>query len=576
VSDGLSGLEKTGQARGDLKFQLFGVCLVLLSIWILYTALYSFVGITAMLFGKSNVMTPYWVKVWLLDILWASLSSYLFLTGWKICELDRDSFRRVIYLGIGWLIVYFLYLFLNELFYVRVYDARPESVMLSGKPWLRWLRHPLDRFLDNRILFIQAASFIIAIFVAGKHMSLHSGGKGTSDNSDVAGNSMNSFLLKISSWKLTMLIGVLVIMGIIICLPYTPLNRNDLTEEEKREFVDFRYVVKGSRLSPIKVKEYERRLLKDPDSFYLRSSLLGYYFGKQLTGAERRARKTHIIWLISKYPDGTLAGSPYAGALGSSEYDGLGEIEDLWRNKLRDKLNDTKIIKNFAQFEYFRNERMSEELLRKGISLQPRNSYWYSQLGMLLHYRIEKIYRSRKYISVEKDILETVDILSKAVKLNKRGDSFYELEELGDLYYWQGNNSKLEDVIRRLKRDSKNARLNYRGDAYQKACILSGKERMRSGDIKGAKDFLIKAVSTNMTTDSSPDLSLAQLFIDIGQKELVLSFLARAADLPSHEGYKEMIRKYIKDINAGIHVVMDETEAGYRDVFSREATQRHK
>ena len=129
----------------------------------------------------------------------------------------------------------------------------------------------------------------------------------------------------------------------------------------------------GRRLSKVDALQLERRLEQNPHDLSARGKLLGYYFHRasRLLGsaATIAARRRHIHWLISNYPDTDLAGmseitiDPTGHDLADRE--GYEAAKLLWDEQIEKQKGNTTILRNAARFVQLHDKELAESYLKE-------------------------------------------------------------------------------------------------------------------------------------------------------------------------------------------------------------------
>jgi hypothetical protein len=145
-----------------------------------------------------------------------------------------------------------------------------------------------------------------------------------------------------------------------------------------------RQVLEGMKLSEEDAQQLEETLKHSPEDLAIRAKLLGYYSSPHLRSEWINGiRQREILWIIEHHPEARLAGLPYTWLdpiLDSTTYqDGA----KLWKQQVSNHTNEPPVLRNAANFFQIHDRPLTENLLKKGAALEPKNPEWPNALGHL-------------------------------------------------------------------------------------------------------------------------------------------------------------------------------------------------
>ena len=129
----------------------------------------------------------------------------------------------------------------------------------------------------------------------------------------------------------------------------------------------------GRRLSRVDALQLEKHLEQNPHDLSARSKLLGFYFHRasDLLGnaATIAARRRHIHWLISNYPDAEVTGMPEITIDPTghdlADREGYEAAKLLWDEQIRRHKSNVTILQNAARFVQLHDKELAESYLKE-------------------------------------------------------------------------------------------------------------------------------------------------------------------------------------------------------------------
>jgi tetratricopeptide (TPR) repeat protein len=271
----------------------------------------------------------------------------------------------------------------------------------------------------------------------------------------------------------------------------------------------------GSELSEAEARELEKQVENNPDDISSRTRLLGFYFLKQTESETiRKLRGAHILWFIKNRPDSELAGTPYVQIDEVSD-PVYGEAKQSWLEQVQKDPSDSKILENAANFFTLTDKSESESLLIKGYEIEPSNYNWPNKLGDLYSLQHEFGKAFEQYEKAYGLPLNEFQKLSLLQELSKTA------VEAGDLV-------KAKTYAKELLTDAENSKFKWTNleDLHDGNMVL-GRVALRSGDLEGAKQYLLKAGEAPGSGNYSafgPNMSLAKDLLEKGETQTVLQY----------------------------------------------------
>ena len=146
-----------------------------------------------------------------------------------------------------------------------------------------------------------------------------------------------------------------------------PLNLPGIEAARKRRGQETSRAIslafQGTRLEKGLVEEYEKQLLDRPDELTSRIQLLGYYFVRQFSFPEEKARRSkHILWIIEHQPRTAIAFTPYIRL--ETDPPAYAHAKGLWLHHL-EQAHDVALIENAALFLSKNDRSLAQSIWRQ-------------------------------------------------------------------------------------------------------------------------------------------------------------------------------------------------------------------
>jgi tetratricopeptide (TPR) repeat protein len=144
----------------------------------------------------------------------------------------------------------------------------------------------------------------------------------------------------------------------------------------------------GSQIAPGAARQLESLLESNPQDFYARGKLLGYYYYQWTTAGEgpaRAARRRHILWLVKNHPEHPLATAyeaviePKGTSLADPE--AYQELRRLWMSHMEARPADVQIAGSVGKYFQLSDRELAERGFLRALEIDPRNGEYQWRLG---------------------------------------------------------------------------------------------------------------------------------------------------------------------------------------------------
>jgi len=140
----------------------------------------------------------------------------------------------------------------------------------------------------------------------------------------------------------------------------------------------------GNKISAEAIKDYEAVSRSDPADIGRRILLLGYYPQRKfVSDVARMARQAHILWIIERAPESSIAGSNFADLDEHTDGAAYELARQLWMSQIETHPENTAILGNAASVLTLCDKTKCGELLRRAKTLEPDNPRWTERLAHL-------------------------------------------------------------------------------------------------------------------------------------------------------------------------------------------------
>jgi tetratricopeptide (TPR) repeat protein len=345
----------------------------------------------------------------------------------------------------------------------------------------------------------------------------------------------------------------------LLCVAPSRVARARMPAQEQTQSTDKKKITDidvGENITAEDAKILEDSLINNPDSLYVHSKLIHYYFeaGISSRSSEFEAkREQHVLWLIEHHPEASLAGSPEAGMdiLGDQNgKDAFQRAKALWMQQIERHPDDLKVLHNAGEFLSLSDSKAALEVLQKAVDIDPNNPDTLELLART--YEHERI--------LAKPPEEKTALAVKALELRERElekveeplRSFALVQTTHDAYD-AGDMAKAEQYANELLKSVQGGAGSWdSGNAIFTGNIVLGRVSLRRGDIAGAKQHLLAAGETSGSPqlDSfGPSMTLAKELLEKGERDTVIAYLQSCAKF--WDMGRENLKSWIATIKGG-------------------------
>ncbi|MFK7778178.1 MAG: hypothetical protein QM501_08665 [Gimesia sp.] len=281
----------------------------------------------------------------------------------------------------------------------------------------------------------------------------------------------------------------------------------------------------GRKMTAEQAASVEKKVEQDPRDVDSRTQLLGYYSSKQYQDpAMRKAKQKNILWLIENAPTSGVLRSGFgqldATLDGAAYYQG----KQAWEKQLKEDPKNLKLLENSSKYFLLNDRELAKVSLQAAQVLDPENPKWPAALGQL--YLLEMMTNSLKVQRAA--AIKALEQLEIAYKLSTNMGQENLLKSLAKAALAAKETdkaTKYAEKMLRLKGSGWNS-----GNNTHYGNIILGKIALGAGDVKAAKQYLIKAGQTSgspQLNSFGPDMSLAKELLqkDEKEKDAVLEYL---------------------------------------------------
>lgn len=281
--------------------------------------------------------------------------------------------------------------------------------------------------------------------------------------------------------------------------------------------------MKGWELSEEAVAAYEEVLKEKPDDIDTRTILLGYYFKvKHRDRALAVNHENHVLWLVENFPEAEVLAVPEGGLNPFLNAKAYKKAKVLWSKHLKGDSKNLVLIKNASQFFMVSDTDKSEELLKRGAELAPKDSAWPLDLGHLF---------SRKMIGKRGEprrqaanaALKQFEV---AYKLSDKLGRDSILTSIGKVAFAAGQMDQAKKYGAKMLEPGDEKSWNY-GNKFYHGHHLLGRIALAAGNVQEAKNRLLEAAQTPGSPQLGsfgPNMTLANELLKAGEKEVVVEY----------------------------------------------------
>jgi hypothetical protein len=306
-------------------------------------------------------------------------------------------------------------------------------------------------------------------------------------------------------------------------------------------------------------QDLEKRVAEAPQDLAARAALLERYF-LDWTPEGRAARVRHALWVIEHAPESEIAGTPYAQLNHILEPADYERARALWLARVEADGTNPKILAHASSFLLLHDRSRAEDLLLRGIRLEPDNPEWRSRLGHL--HDLETRGAAPASAPAKAALERHEEALARTAGDHGR---YLALGDLADAALRAGENAKAREYALELLElaDSLPRCWNY-GNAIHDGHRVLGHLALLSGDSAAAREHLLAAGATpgSPQLDSfGPELTLAKELLAAGDRATVVEYLRLCERF--WKGRTPALRAWSAAIQAGRTPDLDRFEAPF-------------
>ena len=295
----------------------------------------------------------------------------------------------------------------------------------------------------------------------------------------------------------------------------------------------------GKSLLKAKAEELEAALRKEPEKIENRVTLIGYYTWNGRSSSDRQRLRAHVLWMIENHPEHAATAEPSLRDL-PDDPEGNVQILEVWNKHLQSRSDDLAVLKNAEKFYFGKDPAEADRLIHRISASEPNNREWPAELAQL--YRMFGIPGENIGNPAERALEEYRRVLeltkNPAARMALSGEMADAAFKIGDF----PAAAQLANIY--LKSPDRTA--------VQRANTILGRVALRTGDIAGAKQYLLDSADDGAARDiafSGPTLVLAKEMIEHGERDAVVEYLEHCLVLwPRGES---VLRIWIADIKNG-------------------------
>jgi hypothetical protein len=147
----------------------------------------------------------------------------------------------------------------------------------------------------------------------------------------------------------------------------------------------------GCRLSAEQANRAEERVRRNPADLLSRAQLVAYYYCRTNLNEPTKnpaAHLKHVLWLIQHHPECPVLGDGVAsldpGYTRWASREGYEKGKKLWLSTVARYPRNARIIANAADCCEYSDARISIDLWRRALALEPNNKEYAARLGSAL------------------------------------------------------------------------------------------------------------------------------------------------------------------------------------------------
>ena len=361
---------------------------------------------------------------------------------------------------------------------------------------------------------------------------------------------------------------------------------------------------KGRRLTAEQAQKLEEQLKGNPKDLSLRTQLLGYYHPKSFRSEDaRKARYTHVLWIIENHPEAAIAGQSEAIIHAVLDKENYQTAKALWLKQVDKHKDRATVLSNAARFFQLSDRERAASLFIKARTLEPKNPQWAQQLGQLYKLQaglgIQRSAEKRKEFSakalkqfedalkamktgiVSEDKLKAMKAkFEKATKTELESDDKFKammaefkkavtaeigrtalLPAVAAVALDAGELKKAEayanEMLTKAKTTNRKSGFPHypsfsSGNAVHHGNLILGRLALAAGNLTKAKKHLIEAGKTPGSAQLNsfgPNMMLAKELLEKGEKEIVLEYFQLCSKFWKMK--RDRLKQWTDDVEKG-------------------------
>ena len=276
----------------------------------------------------------------------------------------------------------------------------------------------------------------------------------------------------------------------------------------------------GRQLKPDEVQVLEAAVAKQPADLSARTKLLGYYFSQPSSKAAKALRPPHIFWIITNQPAAKIAGLPYCHLDPMLDADAYVQGKKLWLEQTKTWATNPAVLANAANFFQMHDRDLAENLLLQAQKVEPGNPERSEQLGHFyaLNAGTGKTGAAKSLAEYQRAQAADTNSSSRFYRLSDLAKQAFAADDLKIAEQYAG---ELLALAPKYPKD-----WNY-GNAILMGNTVLGRIALRQGQIKAAKEYLLKSGQTPgspQLNSFGPNMSLAKELAEKGETDAVIQY----------------------------------------------------
>jgi len=295
-------------------------------------------------------------------------------------------------------------------------------------------------------------------------------------------------------------------------------------------------VFSSGDLSHVETKKHEKQVQYDADITSIALLLNQYYNDEEIDKYHRL-----ILELIEKYPETSLIRGVLVRWDYSFSENLYAKAKRIWSTNIERNRNNVNVLINAAEFYSLLNEPFAEQYFLEVLKIEPECLECIERLADFYQTNLVNIekaiyyYKHALQIAINnKNDEARIRMLTHLCKLS------FDAEQFDDAFEYASECTSLDTNVGNLSVDC--------GDASHDGHHILGKIALKNERIDEAKKHLILSLQVKggrFLNEIGPHLLLAQLLLDINEKECVIEYLNRSMGFLSSDNAVYGINKNV-------------------------------